>query len=215
MAVAGLTGTGLIADDLYLLAHHDVTGRPFLQPRALRVGLAAALLSELAIDDMIRVRAGQIAVTAVAPPGGELSRHVLRLLLAEPGHDVGDWLAYLGPAAGELVARRLAAAGYLTRTPSRRPWRPPRWIPLDPDCAFAPHARAGAVLDPSRPAAGRDVVVAGLAAACGLGSRLAPFGPPGARGHLDTAVRRLSPSLRELVAQTQAAVDGALLSHRM
>jgi len=29
---AGLTGTGLVADDLYLLAHHDVTGKPLLQP---------------------------------------------------------------------------------------------------------------------------------------------------------------------------------------
>ena len=27
---AGLGGTGLVADDLYLLAHHDVTGKPLL-----------------------------------------------------------------------------------------------------------------------------------------------------------------------------------------
>lgn len=36
--MAGLSGTGRLADDLYLLAHDDVTGRAFLQPRAL--GLA-------------------------------------------------------------------------------------------------------------------------------------------------------------------------------
>ncbi len=30
---AGPNGTGLAADDLYLLAHSDVTGKPLLQPR--------------------------------------------------------------------------------------------------------------------------------------------------------------------------------------
>jgi len=39
--VTRLTGTGLIADDLYLLAHDDLSGKPFLQPRALGAGLAA------------------------------------------------------------------------------------------------------------------------------------------------------------------------------
>ena len=30
---AGLGGTGLVADDLYLMAHHEVNGKPFVQPR--------------------------------------------------------------------------------------------------------------------------------------------------------------------------------------
>ena len=40
-------GTGRLADDLYLLAHHEMTGKPHLQPRALGLGLAGALLAEL------------------------------------------------------------------------------------------------------------------------------------------------------------------------
>ena len=32
---AGLSGTGLVADDLYLLAHDDRTGKPLLPPRPL------------------------------------------------------------------------------------------------------------------------------------------------------------------------------------
>ena len=39
----GLRGTGLVADDLYLLAHDGQTGRPLLQPRSLGIGLAGAL----------------------------------------------------------------------------------------------------------------------------------------------------------------------------
>ena len=57
--------------------------------------------------------------------------------------------------------------------------------------------------------------LAGLAQACGLGSRLAQFGPAGALRHLDETVRQLNPDLRELISQTQAAVDSAVLSHRV
>ncbi len=45
--MAGLSGTGRLADDLYLLAHHERTGRAHLQPRAVGLGLAGALLAEL------------------------------------------------------------------------------------------------------------------------------------------------------------------------
>jgi hypothetical protein len=43
--VTGLSGTGRLADDLYLLAHHEITGKPHLQPRAAGLGLAGALLA--------------------------------------------------------------------------------------------------------------------------------------------------------------------------
>ena len=46
----GLSGTGRLADDLYLLAHHEHTGVSHLQPRALGVGLAGGLLAELALS---------------------------------------------------------------------------------------------------------------------------------------------------------------------
>jgi hypothetical protein len=41
----GLDGTGRMGDDLYLLAHNDVTGEPSVQPRplGLRLGLADGL----------------------------------------------------------------------------------------------------------------------------------------------------------------------------
>ncbi|MGH3274178.1 MAG: ATP-binding protein, partial [Streptosporangiaceae bacterium] len=42
-----LAGTGLIADDLYLIASHEVSGKPYLPPRALGAGLAGGLLAEL------------------------------------------------------------------------------------------------------------------------------------------------------------------------
>ena len=52
--MVALTGTGRLADDIYLLAHHEVSGRPFLQPRAIGLGLASGLLAELALIRAIR-----------------------------------------------------------------------------------------------------------------------------------------------------------------
>jgi hypothetical protein len=213
--VTRLTGTGLLADDLYLLAHDDVTGRPFLQPRALGTGLGGSLLAELVFTDAIRTTAGRVVLTGNGWAHDRLGDDVLCLVARDrERRPIGEWLAFLATGIGDRVADRLADAGYLKPVSSRRPWRPPRFVPVNSDCAFAPLGRMRAALDPGRTAAERDVALAGLAAACGLGSRLLPFGPPGARRHLDDRVRRLSPDLRELVGQVQATVDAAVLSHR-
>jgi hypothetical protein len=212
--MAELTGTGLLADDLYLLAHHEVSGRPFSRPRALGLGLAGGLLAELVLAGRVAV-VPEVVVTGRAWPGDRLGRGVVRVLLSEPDpHPVREWLAFLAGSAVRGVAGRLARSGYLDREARRGPWRHGRWVPADPDCAFAPVIRVRAALDPARNAAAGDVVLAGLAVACGLGPRVLPYGPPGARRCLDAAVRELSPDLRELISQTQAAVDGAVLSHR-
>jgi hypothetical protein len=111
------------------------------------------------------------------------------------------------------VAGRLEEAGYLTRVASRRPWHGPRWVPADSDCAFVAITRARAALDPARPATAYAAALAGLAAACGLGPRLLAYTAPGARRSEDAALARW-PDLAELIAQTRAAVDSAVLAHR-
>jgi Golgi phosphoprotein 3 (GPP34) len=210
-----LAGTGLLADDLYLLAHHDVSGRPFLQPRALGLGLAGGLLAELVLAGRVRV-VPDVVVADRALPRDELACNVVGLLLGERDqHEVGDWLAYLARSAAEGVALRLAGSGYLVREPGRRLRRGARWVPADSDCAFAPLIRVRAVLDPARQAPVSDVMLAGLAVGCGLGSRVLPLGPPGGRSQLEAAVRQLGPDLRALIAQVQAGVDSAVLSQRM
>jgi len=213
--MAALAGTGRLADDLYLLAHHDVTGRPFLQPRAVGLGLAGALLGELALAGAIWVGHGQLAVAGGAVPDDGLARQVLAVLAGErEPHPPADWLAFLAATAGRQVACRLARSGYLTEVGARRPWRGQRWVPVDADCAFAPLVRARAVLDPGRRPTASGAALAGLAAACGLGHRILQYGQPGGRERLDAAIRLLRQDLRELVAHTQAAVDAAVLSPR-
>ncbi len=81
--------------------------------------------------------------------------------------------------------------------------------------AFAPLVRVKSALSASGPAAAESAILAGLAAACGLGRQLSLYLPPNARRRLDDAVGQLDPGLRDLIAQTRAAVDSALLSHRV
>ena len=57
--VPALGGTGRLADDLYLIAHHELTGRPQLAPRAVGLGLAGALLGELVLAGAVSRDAGQ------------------------------------------------------------------------------------------------------------------------------------------------------------
>ena len=64
--MSALGGTGRVADDLYLMAHHDVSGKPLLSPRAAGLGLAGGLVAELVLAGAVQVSAGGLAVTG--PP---------------------------------------------------------------------------------------------------------------------------------------------------
>lgn len=210
----GLAGTGRLADDVYLLAHHEISGRPYVQPRALGLGLAGGLLGELMLAGHISVWHEDVVAAGRAVPGEGLTERLLGVLAAERDrHPVRDWLVFVaGTAAGD-VAARLEGAGYLRRAGGR--WRGRRWVPVDADSAFAPVLRVRAALDCSRPLTADGAVLAGLAMACGLGFRLAQYTPPRAGRSAGQAVAQLHPGLRELIAQTQAAVDSALLAHRV
>jgi Golgi phosphoprotein 3 (GPP34) len=213
--VAALSGTGRLADDLYLMAHHEVSGKPHLQPRAAGLGLAGALLAELILAGSIRLSPGGVVVAGRTPPEDVLARSVLGLVLSEhEEYAARDWLLFLARTAPADVARRLGEAGYLARASSRRPWRGQRWVPVSPDCAFAPINRVLSVLDPARPVTVTAAALAGLAAACGLGPRVLMYAPPRARRGLEDAAGQLPAGLRDLIAQTRAAVDSAVLSHR-
>jgi len=207
----GLGGTGLVADDLYLMAHDENTGRPLLRRRALGTGLAGGLLAELMLAGCITVRHDGAVALGRTWPAGELARQVRDVIAAEhEPHLVREWLLFGARTAAQDVAGRLERSGYLRRAAGRRPGRR---VPVDPDWAFAPLVRVRSALDPARPWSAHGAVLAGLAVACGLGFRLAQYVPPAGR-RLDDVAARLDPGLRELIAQTQAAVDSAVLSHR-
>src|SRR5260221_13962230 len=91
-----LAGTGRLADDLYLMAHHETTGRPLLQPRAAALGLAGGLLAELILAGAVEITADQVAVTDAALPGDGLAGEVAGQVAGEDQpHPPRTWLAVL------------------------------------------------------------------------------------------------------------------------
>lgn len=105
---ARLGGTGRLADDLYLVAHHEQTGKPHVQPRALGMGLAGGLLVELLLSGSIRLWRGVIITAGGVPPPDDAARSVLRLVTSEREHlPARDWLLFLARTATGDVACRL------------------------------------------------------------------------------------------------------------
>ncbi len=76
--MTALTGTGRLADDIYLLAHHEVSGRPFLQPRAAGLGLAGGLLAELVLIRAIRVCRAAASPRTRSDGSGSIPGEVVR-----------------------------------------------------------------------------------------------------------------------------------------
>ena len=208
-----LSGTGRVGDDLYLMAHNDVTGKPLLEPRGLGLGLAGALLAELMLGRSAGLQPDGTVAAGRTWPADELAQRVHRLIAAEQPLAMRDWLGFLALTAPHDVARRLGQAGYLAQVRRRLPWRQPRWVPVDPDWAYMPLLRVGSALDPARPFSAADAALAGLTAACGLRFRIDQYLAPG-RG-VAQATRQLPPGLRELIAETQAAADSSVLSRGM
>jgi hypothetical protein len=220
-----LASTRLIADDLYLMACHEVSGKPYLPPRALGAGLAGGLLAELVGAGTPVVMFHRGYVVPVQAAGGApvaryaridepVRRRVVELIMSEPAPlPCRDWLLFLGQTAATEVAGRLEGAGYLTRPASRIPGRSRRPVPGDRDWAHSALLRAHAALHTARTPTPYAALLAGFALACGLGFRFAnltgaPVRSPG------EVVRMLSPPLRELITHVQATADSALLSHR-
>jgi len=59
-----------VADDLYLIAHDDRSGRCRVSGRVAGLGLAAAILAELVLAELVTVHAGGIYPLPVASRSG-------------------------------------------------------------------------------------------------------------------------------------------------
>jgi hypothetical protein len=221
-----LAGTGRVADDLYLIAHHEVSGRPYLSSRSAGIGLAGSLLAELMAAQtpavtldrgylIPRYRKNGAPVARYARPDDLVAGHVLDLIVAESAsRPVRDWLLFLGKTAAADVAGRLEHAGFLTRAAGRIPWRASPLVPVEGDWSQCALLRAQAALDGTRTLTLYSALLTGLTVACGLGFRFADLSKAPTRG-AEEAVGMLPRPLKELIAHVQMAADAAVLAARM
>ena len=186
----GLSGTGLVADDLYLIAHDDRTRQAASAAAGAgdRAGRRAADRADAggvhrpAARQHGRVRRGRDAGHGDAARAAEAdSRRARTSAASRRGCGI------LARSAARDVALRLEQAGYLEHVRSWIPGRQGRWVPVNPDWAFAPMLRVRSALDPARPLTAHAAALTGLAVAGGL--RLPP-GPVPDPGRPDCPGRR-------------------------
>ncbi|MFG1606193.1 GPP34 family phosphoprotein [Actinoplanes sp. NPDC049265] len=211
----------MLADQYFLIAHEDRTGRSRLHPRATGLGLAASLLGELMLEGRLRIIEGDLHIVSRQPPSDALSHDILDLLIAQPQHrEVRTWLAFLSQDAAIRVGERLMRLGAVEPVTRRRM--------LSTQTLYMPNSaeqRNAAAWAPARLAnllvRGLDMnisdrVLAGLIAATGL-TRHVLYDFEVHRHAFQTlpdAIASLPMDLRELIEYTEVSVGSALTAGR-
>jgi len=207
----------VLADQFFLIAHEDRTGRSRLHPRATGLGLAAALLAELVLDGRLGITDGDLMILDRRPPADALAHDVLDLLIAQSRHrDVRTWLAFLSQDAAARVGERLMRLGAVEPVTRRRMLGTQTlYMPNSAEqrnaAAWAP-ARLANLLVRGVEMSVSDRVLVGLIAATGLTRHvLYDFEMHRhAFQALPGAVESLPLDLRELVEITEASVGSVL-----
>jgi hypothetical protein len=208
----------VLADQYFLIAHEDRTGRSRLHPRATGLGLAAALLSELVLEGRIGVTDGDLFVLDRHPPADALEHNILDLLIAQPQHrDVRTWLAFLSQDAGLRVGERLMRLGAVEPIVRRRMLGSPQ-ITYMPNSAQQRNAAAWAstrlanLLVRGMELSVVDQLLVSLVSATGL-TRHVLYGfeqYPHAFQYVPNAAFGLPSDLREIVEYTEASIGSVL-----
>jgi hypothetical protein len=211
----------LLADQFYLIAHEDRSGRSRLHPRATGLGLAGGLIGELVLLNRVRVYDGELRVISPEPPGDALAHNLLDLLIAQPQHrDVRTWLAFLAQDAAERVGERLLRAGILEPVSRRRLLGTQVfYMPVNSDqrnAAAWEAVRLANLLVHSSSMDLADRTLTGLVVATGL-TRHVLWDIAAHRAGLtnvNAIVESLPADLRELVEHTEAMVGSVLSAGR-
>ncbi|MEU5943578.1 GPP34 family phosphoprotein [Micromonospora sp. NPDC047548] len=210
-------GPKLLADEFFLLAHDDRSGRPRLHDAATNYGVAAALLGELAAAGSISFDRGRLWVLDHRPPQDWLQHRVLARLVAEPQHTATrTWLAFLAETVPEQVAERLWQAGKVA--PQQRRRRLLRtsvvYVPTDTNVAAWSWARLSTHLREYKHLQPFDLALMGIATSCGLDQFILDGAGPSVFANLRRQLQAAPQPMRELLADLDTAIGSAVLSHR-
>ncbi|HKN99978.1 MAG TPA: GPP34 family phosphoprotein [Pseudonocardiaceae bacterium] len=208
-----------LADEYFLIAHRDYDGRPRLNSSALALGIAGALLIELALHRKIRINPQQLELIVAnpdQPPPDATAHAIMDQLIAEPEiMSISTWLQFLGQTGTQRVADRLIRSGVVRPQLTGPPWR--RTVlhpPLDANEAILPAVRIRGVASRQEPVELSDALLTGLAAATGLDSFLLQDLDADGRQFLREVIAQLPRPLMCLIAETKAAVGAAVLARR-
>ncbi|TDE59090.1 GPP34 family phosphoprotein [Nonomuraea mesophila] len=201
--------------DLYLIAH-DQTGRPLIHLSSMALGLAGAVLLDLALGGRVTVAQGQAAATRSAPTGDAIADDLVSLL---PRHRAGRELRYLLKKTADGIHDRtreaLLGSGVLVQVSGRRLGVLPytRYEPADIASVVRASAGARSAVEGWKQPDARCAALCGLVAVLRLEAELY-LDQPSARlvGRLREIARDSSPVVGEVVTVVDALVGEAAVA---
>ncbi|SCL18852.1 Golgi phosphoprotein 3 (GPP34) [Micromonospora rhizosphaerae] len=105
-----MTGVAL-AEELLLLAYDDETGKATMPRISLDLGMAAAVLIELALAGRIAYAEGSLAVTDPTPIGEPVADEVLARIAADTPHTPSSWVQRLRHGLRDRILGDLCRQG--------------------------------------------------------------------------------------------------------
>ncbi|RQX11788.1 GPP34 family phosphoprotein [Micromonospora ureilytica] len=105
-----MTGVAL-AEELLLLAYDDTTGKATMPRISLDLGMAAAVLVELALAGRIAYADGSLAVIDPTPTGEPFSDDVLSRIAADTPHTPASWVQRLRHGLRDRILADLCRQG--------------------------------------------------------------------------------------------------------
>lgn len=219
-----LNSNMLLTDQFYFIAHEERAGNRRLSPRAVGLGLSAALLGELLLLGHIGIYDNNIYLNRKnppRPPPDTLNRFALSYLINQPQHSaLRTWLAFFAETTLSRVCERLVLTGNL------REIRRNRWLPFGSHTVYLPTnsnvagwqaIRLERLLNAHERLPLQDALLTGLVSATGL-LRHVLWHPERSAPGLDYAKKvidhKLPSAFHTLVTHTEAAVGQTVLAPR-
>jgi len=106
-------GSVALAEELLLLAYDDESGRPTGSQIGLDLGMAAAVLVELALAGRVAYVDGAIVVKNATPTGQSINDEILARVAADTPHTPASWVQRLRHGLRDRVLADLCARGII------------------------------------------------------------------------------------------------------
>ncbi|WP_422770197.1 GOLPH3/VPS74 family protein [Plantactinospora sp. WMMC1484] len=210
--------TERLADELFLIAHDDYSGKLLAAANLVDAALSGALLAELLFDGRITLAQSSVYVADNRPWQEPVTDRVLAEMVRRGnGHPARSWVEFLASRARDHIGDRLVSAGAVQRVTGRglSLRMTVRFPGLDPNRVARPRVRLNAVLERSdRPLDPRTATLAGLVRAAGLIRALLSTNRSMVAERIAAGRRLLPTELADLLNAVDAAVAATTLTLR-
>ncbi|MEV1289803.1 GPP34 family phosphoprotein [Micromonospora sp. NPDC049679] len=207
-----------LAEEFFLIAHDDSSGKPLVNADLLTIGLAGSVLAGLVLAGRVTVLEQAIALMDERPVGDPLGDPLIAALrLRGDRHPVRAWIDYLrdgltGAVAEDLESRGLIRVVLVRRPLTRRPAA--RYPAVDPVKAVGPRVRLGHALGRAVPVDARTAMLAEIVRATRMDGWFVDVYGPTVREQLTRIRGNLPRTLRTLVTGIDETVAAVALTVR-